>query len=204
MKTYLYLVVAVAISAISLFIGFGIGNSDTHAYPQQTSRVDFSIVGSQNSSAITYENQTYGLRLNFPSTLAYAGSSHANGAAFGAKFLSPNINTSETKNRNTPNGFNTGAYDELRLDVYENTSGLSGSQSTVLGSWLRSIGSREPLTSQSLRIGSGTWVVTQESDGIESVGEYYYYITPVFVYRFGTDDFPSDAVRSYLEGFSVL
>ncbi|MBI4426520.1 MAG: hypothetical protein HY567_02995 [Candidatus Kerfeldbacteria bacterium] len=111
---------------------------------------------------------------------------------------------SEQRNRNTPNGFNTSSYNTLGLLVYENPKKLQPQNESEVRAWLTSVGKSGIQEFEQSTI-SGTPIIrTEEVDGIGSIGVNYYLFGPKFIYAFGTDDFPEEAMEQYLSGFSIL
>lgn len=151
-----------------------------------------------------YTSDRYLFRLRLPSTLAYSGKASAQGTVFGARFMAENTDTSERRNRNTPNGFNTSSYNIFGFLVYRNPNHVTVNDEGEFRRWLKNVGKNDTRKLERTTLNNIPIIRTEEADGIRSVGVYYYFFSPEFIYAFGTGDFPDEAMQEYLKGFSPL
>lgn len=106
-------------------------------------------------------------------------------------FQRKNEDTDENSRRDTPNGFNTAVQDNGGLDIYSNRENVRIETPQIFQQWHdAAVAGRQIEKMQQQTVGHLTLFYAQESDGVQSTGQYYYFATPSYIFVFGTDDIP--------------
>lgn len=195
------IVIAVLFGAV---LGYIYAKKTTTVSDQpRTGTNELLLTTEQLNDVNVYTSDRYLFRLRLPSTLAYSGKASAPGATFVARFMAENADTSETRNRNTPTGFNTSAYNIFGFFVYRNPSHLTVDNEVEFRRWMKGVGKNDVRKYERTGVNDSPIIRTEEASGPEVTVNYYFFSSE-FIYAFETGDFPDEAMQEYLKGFSPL
>lgn len=115
-----------------------------------------------------------------------------------------NTNTSETPNRDTPNGFNTAADDSIGVQVYSNDRNLSTDDLASFKSWQSAgnIGSSTDAEPTVQRLGNNTVIESIVTTGIAGeLSRYLYIIQRGYIIAIGSRDVPKKELYDMASSF---
>ncbi len=213
LKTIISIFLSLLVGAI---LGYGIGSHrqltstmNTNTNLASVAAGDVIVSTPLNSDEEKISSQYFHYSLTLPGTFSYAsygGNALSPGQLLSASFRSTNIDTSQTRNRNTPNGINPSSQNVIGLSIYPNSTHLNVSQETSFRSWLKQIAPFRSIEKlETISLNGEQLFATLEKDGDPgSQSFFYYFFGPQYIYAFGTSDFPDQAMReAYLARFSM-
>lgn len=207
MKPRYTITIISVVLGVTLVIGAGylIFSRSTQAPSKSNTNFGASTVwvGDIVNGSVLFTVPYYGFSIALPSSFSYSiGSSNVQ-SRFSIGFSSPNQNTSEIPNRDTPNRINTSAYNSFGIQIFPNDSRLSGNDVKQFRAWRKPLYDDSSDSIQTTSIAGYPTFFAIQADGIDSRGLYYYIVQPNYIVMVSTGDFSDTQMVSFLSNFRV-
>jgi len=158
----------------------------------------------QNGNKI-YESNVYNFSITLNKTFSYRlelDEVDTSNMKFSISFFSPNDNTSDKVNRDTPNGFNFSADNALGLHIYDNSQNINASEILKFKNWYKgNVIGRGIINFEQDEINDKQVLILLESDGIDSIGQYFYFFREKYIFVLGSDDFTKQEIFAITNSF---
>ncbi len=187
----------------NLFVNNTSPNSDEPRIITQTVG-DFIVRQLHGQNKKTLSSARFKTQFTIPSTWNIEeGQTSSNGLATYV-LRRKNTNTDERSQRDTPNGFNTGIQDLAGLDMYGRGENVHFNTLQLFQRWHdATVSNRQVVKTVQRTMSNNQIYFTQEADGIDSVGQYYYLATPLYIFVFGSDDIPDADMTAIFQSLTM-
>ncbi len=208
-KTLYILVIVIALAIVLISqLNRKITNNVNQLQNSTNTRDIFNFTGSAGGIQ-TYESKEYGFKINMPISFSYQIAEndyrYYPGILTTIDFREINPDTSEVKNRETPNGFNTSADNILTLLIYPNSDKLTSSEieqfkvwhdQALIGHGIQSI--------DEVSYGDNQILYSIENNGVgDAAGRYYYLFSEDNIIVITSNDVSKDVMEEIVSSFTL-